>query len=153
MAAQWRKEASAARGGNAKAISLHFAFEDAEDAFQAEPICGSTAEQSFEYQWALTVLDRVWARLRARYAARNQEGLADRLRPFITTNPSEEVLQQVASSSGKSLASLRVALHRLRSRYRETLHQEVAQTLDDPAEVNNELAELLTALRGRERTS
>ena len=149
MAAQWRKDTTLARGGNVAIHSLQFAFGDAEQAFLAEPSCGNSAEQTFQYQWALTVLDRVWMRLRARYEARQQQDLADLLRPLLTSVPDEQTLQDLAGSTGKSVATLRVALHRLRTRYREILHDEVAETLDDPGEVRAELSELLEALRSQ----
>lgn len=148
MAAEWRKEAAVFRGGNQTVLSLQFAFDDAEKSFQAEPACDGTAEQSFDYQWALTVLDRVWGRLRARYAERGQADVADLLRCTITTVPDDETLHQMATSSGKSTATLRVAMHRLRTRYRQALHDEIAETIDDPVDIDVELNELLQALRG-----
>lgn len=150
MAAQWRKQTTAARGGNNTTVPLQFAFGDAEQAYQAEPTCDGTAEQAFQYQWALTVLDRVWSRLRARYAERGQQELVDLLRPLITTQPDDETFQRLSVASKKSVSTLRVTLHRLRTRYRETLFQEIAETIDAPNDVDAELAELLNALRGRQ---
>lgn len=103
-------------------------------------------EREFDRKWALTVLDRALASL-----SREHEGTGRReqfalLKPALT-NESRLSHAAVASQLGMNEGAVKVAVHRLRRRFRDLMKAEIAETLRDPSQVEEELACLLEALR------
>ena len=133
------------RGGRAAVLSLDLAA--AEGRYGLEPADGRTPERLFEAEWARTLLDRVLGRLAAEHAARGKQELFARLQGELAGG--EEGAGDraaLARELGLSPGALKVAIHRLRRRYRELLRREVAETLADPAGAEDELRALLAAL-------
>lgn len=118
----------------------------AEGRYGREPSHGLTPERLFERQWALTLLERVLARLEVEAAAAGKVDLFARLRPALQGDELAPSSQDVAAELGMSAGAVRIAAHRLRARYRALLREEVARTTDDPAAVDREIADLLAAL-------
>lgn len=102
---------------------------------------------AFDRQWAITVLDRVLAALAAEMKTEGKEPLFITLTPFLTGGSEYGNLESAAAQLGVTPAALRVAVHRLRQRYRDLLRAELAQTLVPGASVEEELAALKAALR------
>jgi len=130
-------------GGGIVPLSLDFSAGDSR--YAREPSHTWTPERLFERQWALTLLDQVLAALRAEYVADDKKMLFDRLKVYLTgeTNVTHaEIAPQLDMSEG----AVKVAAHRLRKRYRELLRREVAQTVADPSEVDDEIRRLFEAL-------
>ena len=100
----------------------------------------------FERRWALTLLDRVLALLREEFTARDKGELFDHLRLYLVGDRGAPPQQQTAAALGISVGALKVAVHRLRQRYRELLREEIAQTVEGPDEVEEEIRELFAAL-------
>ncbi len=132
------------RGGGREPLSLE--LEDAEERYAREPADPLTPEKLFLRKWALALLARVLERLRVEQEERGRGAVFARLKSFLASEGSSERLGEAALALEMTENAARVAIHRLRSRYRELLLQEVAQTVDRPQEVEDELAELFAAL-------
>jgi RNA polymerase sigma-70 factor (ECF subfamily) len=104
-----------------------------------------TPERAFERHWALTLLDRCWERLDRESAPSDPERY-DQLRGFLTGD-ADESYGDAARELGVGESAVRVAVHRMRQRFGAILRDEVAQTVQDPADVEGELRHLLEALR------
>ena len=146
LSKQRERDGALKRGGGQKPISLN--FEAGEARYQLEPAHEWTPERIFERRWALTLLDRVVERLGAEYAARGKEALFERLKACLTDPADAPLYAQIADELELSEGAVKVAAHRMRSRYREILKAEVAETLADPANTGDELRHLLQAIRG-----
>lgn len=135
------------RGGGQSLLSLDTSF--AEDRFALEPRDTSlTPERAFDRQWALTLLDRAFARLRGEYERSGRGALLDALQPTLTGDKVGGGYAGVAGQLGMTEGAVKVAAHRLRIRYREVLQEEAADTTGAADEAMDELRTLLTALAG-----
>jgi RNA polymerase sigma-70 factor (ECF subfamily) len=144
LAKERDKERTRKRGGDRTKLSLD--FEAGETRYRLEPADEQTPDRLFERRWALTVLDRVLARLEQEHAddpSRAAKFAA--LKPLMTA--SDAPYATVAETLGMSEGAVKVAVHRLRKRYKELLRDEVAQTVSDSAAVEQELRDLRMALR------
>ncbi|MDB5351024.1 MAG: hypothetical protein JWN86_2271 [Planctomycetota bacterium] len=137
---------AAKRGGGRTPIP--FDRFDGEGRYAAEPSHGLTAERLFERQWALTLLDRVLGRLEAEMAVAGQAHRFEALRATLLGGGRSAPYATIAAGLGLTEEATRAAASRLRRRYRELLREEVAGTLDDPAEVDDEIRALFGALAG-----
>ncbi len=147
MANEWDKASRQKRGGHLQRLPL--IVEDAERRFSREPVDSCTPEQEFERQWALTVLDRVLDRLVEDYANRDQTVLFEALRPSLIGDREAQPYQRLAADLGMTEGSVKVAVHRLRQRYRERLLEEIAQTVASPDVAESELRHLFRVLARR----
>jgi RNA polymerase sigma factor (sigma-70 family) len=133
------------RGGGA-VVSLEFS--SGEESYQREPAHDETPERIFERRWALAVLDRAVERLRNEFVQHGRPEQFERLKVFLL-GQSEAPYATLAREMNTSEGALKVAIHRLRKRYRELFRQEIADTVADPAEVESELRFLAAALTGK----
>ncbi len=120
-------------------------FSSGEQRYQREPAHGETPERIFERRWALTVLDRVVQRLRTEFVQHGRPENFDRLKVFLLGR-SDAPYAALAREMNTSEGALKVAVHRLRKRYRELFRQEIADTVSDPGDVESELRFLAAAL-------
>src|SRR5262249_34941556 len=120
----------------------------AEDRFGREPAHGLTPERLFERRWALSLLDRVLALLGDEMAAAGKTGLFERLRATLTGGRGAGSYADLAGALGMTEGAVKMAAQRLRRCYREILREEIARTLADPAEVDDEIRALFSALGG-----
>jgi len=132
------------RGGGRPALSID--ARDAEGRYAREPYHGLTADRIFDRSWALTLLDRVLDRLRREYYDAGRVATFDELQTVLTRLPETDSYATIAGRLGTSEGAIRVAVHRLRRRYGILLRQEIAATVDDPNEVNDEIHSLFAAL-------
>jgi len=130
------------RGGGA-VVPLEFS--SGEERYQREPAHDETPERIFERRWALSVLDRVMGRLRDEFVLHGRPEYFERLKKFLV-GQSDAPYGALAREMNTSEGALKVAIHRLRKRYRELFRQEVADTVANPAEVESELRYLAAAL-------
>jgi RNA polymerase sigma factor (sigma-70 family) len=119
-----------------------------EERFQRESSHNETPERIFERRWALSVLDRVMDRLRDEFVQHGRVNQFERLKVFLLDR-ADAPYATLAQEFGTSEGALKVAVHRLRKRYRELFRQEIASTVADPSEVESELRHLVTALGGK----
>ena len=120
-------------------------FSSGEERYQREPAHDETPERIFERRWALSVLDRVVERLRSEFVQHGRPEHFDRLKVFLL-GQSDAPFTTLAREMNTSEGALKVAIHRLRKRYRELFRQEIADTVADPGEVESELRFLAAAL-------
>jgi RNA polymerase sigma-70 factor (ECF subfamily) len=132
------------RGGGRAVLPLDAA--GAEGRYGSEPAHEETPERLFERRWALALLEQVLGRLREEYAAAGKGRVFERLKGHLTGDGVPYA--QVAADLSMSAGAVKVAAHRLRQRYRELLRDEIAQTLDDPGQVEEEIRDLFAALAG-----
>jgi RNA polymerase sigma-70 factor (ECF subfamily) len=128
------------RGGDLPPLTLD--LQDAEQRYHLEPSHNLTPEKIYERRWALTLLERSMARLRAESADQDR---FDRLQGFLTGEPADSY-RQVAEELRMSEGALKVAVHRLRRRYGQLLREEIAQTVASPKEIKDEMNHLLLAV-------
>jgi RNA polymerase sigma-70 factor (ECF subfamily) len=133
------------RGGGRPLVSLD--LETAEGRYRVEPSHDVTPERVYERRWALTLLDRTLARLRAEYERAGQAPRFERLKGYLTGEASGGYAEAMAAL-GLSEGAVKVAVHRLRRRYRELLRAEIAETVEDASAVEGELRALFAALGG-----
>ena len=146
LAARRQHEARAKRGGGIPPEPLDPGTASAPGLDPADT--GTlTPDAAFDRQWALTVLDRTLTILGAEMAAEGKGDQFTALTPFLTGCADYGNIESAAPAFGLTPAALRVAIHRLRQRYRDTLRAELAGTLCPGASVEEELASLKAALR------
>jgi RNA polymerase sigma-70 factor (ECF subfamily) len=136
---------AAKRGGGCQWVFLD--DDTAEDRYQLAAPEGMTAEKVFDSRWAAAVVEVAFTRLRGELQSGGKGDLFEALQGFLLGRQ-DASYQQVADSLSLSLGALKTVIHRLRSRYRALLHEEVARTVATPAEVDEELRYLRVALRG-----
>lgn len=137
------------RGGGQVIVSLNataFDWKSGESRYQMEPEHHLTPEREFERQWALAVLDRVLKRLRDEYIDLGKLSLFETLQPYLSADRGQARYVDAAEKLGATESAVRVATHRLRKRYRDLLRNEIAQTVANPSEVEDELQQLFIAL-------
>jgi RNA polymerase sigma factor (sigma-70 family) len=123
--------------------------ESAEDRYLAEPADEATPETLFENKWASTVFDRTLERLRAECVGDEKTRRFLAFRPLLTGEEPAPSHRELASWLAMTEEAVKVAIHRLRQRHGELLRAEIAQTVSDPAEVDDELRHLLSTRGGR----
>jgi RNA polymerase sigma-70 factor (ECF subfamily) len=140
-----RHEASSAlkRGGGARVLSLAFDVDEAD-----APSSSGGPEAAFDREWALAVMERALARLRAELekGERGRSTPFELVRRFFDLSGDPPSYEEAARESGMSVSQLKAFLHRSRVRYRELVKDEVRDTLSD-ADPDAELDELIRALR------
>jgi RNA polymerase sigma-70 factor (ECF subfamily) len=141
---EWHKGRAAKRGGNQRPLSLD--FESGESKLGMVAVDSLTAEQVYERQWAITLMERVMERLRAEYAARERLQHFEVLKQFLAGSPQRAGYHEAARTLGVSEATAKVAAHRMRKRYRELLRAEIGQTVKSPQDIDNEIRDLFGAL-------
>ncbi len=147
LAKEFEKDRAIKRGGAHTILS--FDFEVAESQCSEALSDEQTAERVFEQQWAMTLLHRVIGRLNEDYVSKGKGELFDRCRIFLNGGSGETVYSEVARELKMSEGALRVAVHRLRERFRELLRLEVAGTVASELEVDDELIALRKAIAGQ----
>ncbi len=143
LANEWDKSQRQKRGGGVTLLSLD--WQTADTQFQIAATAEPSPEKAFDREWALALLACVIERLRAECAAENNVRLFEVLKPFLTVGKNAIPYPQAAAELSVSEGAVRVAVHRLRRRYREVLREEIAQTLSDPANVAEEMQALFSA--------
>ena len=130
------------RGGDKKLLSLDIV--DAERRLAFEPSCSNSLEANFMQKWTCSLLERVLNQLQEEFIAANDGETFDKLKQFLTAGESDP-MNVVAEELKMTPATVRVTVHRLRTRYRQMLRREIAATLDNPAEVDEEISALFEA--------
>lgn len=140
---EWDRAGRQKRGGHATVLSLD--WQQADTRYRIDPADHLSPDRLYDRAWAIVLLERVLARLREEHVSAGKLRLFDHLKPFITLGKSALPYRQAAETLGTNEAAARVAVHRLRRRYRELLHEEIAQTLSHPDQVEEEMRALLGA--------
>jgi len=132
------------RGGGRRPLSID--FHGAEDRYRLEPAHELTAERIFERRWALTLLEQVLGSLEAELERSGKGQLFEALKAYLVADQHAPPHAETAEKLGMSPGAVKVAVHRLRDRYRRLLREEVARTVGGPEEVDAEIRRLFDAL-------
>jgi RNA polymerase sigma-70 factor (ECF subfamily) len=132
------------RGGGRKTLSLD--FDNAEGKYALEPVEQLTPEKVFERSWAMTVLQQVMAQLQAEMASTGKGKPFEHLKGYLTGDIACISYSEMAAKLGMTEGAIKVAVHRLRKRYRQLLREEIAQTVSSEEQIQQEIRDLLTAL-------
>jgi RNA polymerase sigma-70 factor (ECF subfamily) len=144
MADEWDKLRAKKRGGGMDHVPLQ--LDEAETRYGCEPADNHTPEQYFEVHWALTLLDTVVQRLRAEYERAGKGTLFAALNPTLIGGRESQPYAELAAQLGLSEGAVKVAVHRLRKRYRQLLQEEIAQTVAEGTDPEEELRHLIAVV-------
>jgi DNA-directed RNA polymerase specialized sigma24 family protein len=133
------------RGGGRQVVSIEEHLPEAEAAMMATAHLSDTA--CYDLVWASTIVSRAWQNLETAFVAEGKAEWLEELRPFVAGGSVRPLKQEEAAARlGVPIATLRTWLSRLRQRYRESLRMEVASTVSNPADVDQELQHLYQIL-------
>ncbi len=140
---EWKKSQRQKRGGGE--INLSLDWQTADTKFQVAATNEPSPDRAFDREWALALLAKVIERLQQECAADGKARLFDQLKMFLMAGKGESAQSDVAKTLGMEEGAVRVAIHRLRKRYRVLLRDEIAQTLADESQVDEEMRALFGA--------
>jgi len=143
LANEWDKSQRLKRGGGAAHLSLD--WEGADTKFQVAATNEPSPDKAFDREWAVALLAHVLERLRKECEEDGKTRQFDQLKVFLTAGKGAVPQADIARALGIDEAAVRVAAHRLRKRYRELLRDEIAHTLSDPSQVDEEMRALFGA--------
>ena len=132
------------RGGGAALVPL--VFDAAEDRYRGEPVESATPETLYERRWALTVIERVLAHLREGWAEAGKAAEFDALKACLLGQAPPGGYAEIARRLDSTEGAVKVSVHRLRRRFQAQLKRDIAETVADSADVDDEIRYLLRAL-------
>ena len=147
LADEWDRARAKKRGGGFTPLPLQ--LDTAETRYGHEPSDHTTPEQLYERRWALALLEEVLRRLASEYEKDGKAKHFAELNPCLVGDRSALPYAELAVKLGLSESAVKSIAHRMRLRYRELLREEIANTVDSPAEVDEELQHLFTILGRR----
>ena len=143
---EWQRRRAQKRGGGVSHTSLDLT--DAEGRYLLEPSHDETPEKAFERTWAMTLLQKALASLRAEYELKNEAAYFDQLKCFLPGAMEPPPYAELAKRLGQTEGALKMAVCRLKREYGEAVRKEISRTVSDPAQVREELQFLRAALSG-----
>jgi RNA polymerase sigma-70 factor (ECF subfamily) len=144
LADAWDRAHAEKRGGAQERLPLDLT--DAEGRFAQVADPAAPPDRMFDREWALAVLRQVLAQLESEYAAAGKAPLFALLKPTLTGAREAQPYAELAARLGRNENAVKVAVHRLRQRYRALLQAEIADTVATEEEANAEMRVLLQAL-------
>lgn len=141
---EWHREHTAKRGGGREVVPLDADL--AERLYAPEGEQSRTPDELFDRRWALAMLDAAMSRLEGEY--RNSDRVQEfaKLVPGLTASRGETDYQDLAGSLGSTVGAARVAVHRMRKRFRILVREEVARTVTRDEDIDSEMSALMQAL-------
>ena len=140
-----RRELAVKRGEGRALVPLDELL--ARERADLEPTDSLSADRIYERRWALTLLEQVLKRLEREYQSDGNEKLFDCLKESLSDEPGRRSQAEVADELGMTENAVKQAFHRLRQRYRQLLHDEIAQTVAVPGDVEDELRHFISVLQ------
>ena len=128
---------------------LPFEIRNGEEIYQREPFHNESPARIFERRWALALLERVLGRLRDEFASNGEAPQFERLKAFLLGKDRGVPYAVLAKELDTTEGALKVAIHRLRKRYRDLFRAEIAETISNPAEIESEIRYLAGALAAK----
>ena len=144
LADEWDKTRAQKRGGGRSAVSLD--TEEAERRYCEDSENGITADRIYDRQWALILLANTLKKLEAEFVAADKGSDFETLKPCLLAEHATTDYGSLAQKLGVNAGAARVAVHRLRKRFRQLYREEISQTLSDSSELEAELRHLAAAL-------
>jgi RNA polymerase sigma-70 factor (ECF subfamily) len=145
LANEWHRARCEKRGGGQAFFSWDQAI--AESRYREEPADDLTPDTLYQKRWAATLLEQALARLGQEYAASSKADFFEAVKVFVWGEKAPVPQVRIAAELGLSEGAFKVAVHRLRRRYRDLLRAEIAQTVASAEDVEGELRELMAVLR------
>src|SRR3954471_15501822 len=136
LANEWNRSHALKRGGGS-IVSWDAA--SAEGRYQRDHEPAQAPDQIYERQWAMTLLEKTMQALRADYSASGKVAEFDRLKPALTAERGSIAYAEIAGQLGVTEGAARVAVHRMRKRFRELFRAAVADTVESDDAVDDEL--------------
>ncbi len=143
LANEWERATAQKRGGGQVVISIDDA---AESRYRLEPVTHTTPETLFERGWAMALLRDVLARLEAEFESQGKREWLEAMRPALTEDRTEIRHVAIAEALHISEGAARVAVHRLRKRYRQLIQEAVLGTIANPDDIDDEMRHLFHVL-------
>ncbi|MGH7978037.1 MAG: RNA polymerase sigma factor, partial [Limisphaerales bacterium] len=143
---EWKKARTQRRGSGRQMLSLDWAL--AEKQFRMEPADNATPDKAFDRNWATALLEEVLKRLEDEYRRDGKLQMFESLKQSLIGAGQSQAYARLAAESGMAEGALRVAVHRLRKRYRALLEAEIANTVSSRDDVRLELAYLFRVMAG-----
>jgi len=147
LANEWDKTQAQKRGGGKAPLSIDFV--DAEGRYSLEPGHELTAQKVFERRWALTVLERTLAGVASEFIQSSRGELFEALKVYLVGEVGALSYAQTAERLAMTEGAVKVAVHRLRARFRDWVKHEIAQTVPVETDIDEELRYLVSVLSGR----
>lgn len=145
LANEWHRARRQKRGGGV--TFLEWDALQPEARYTLEPRQSADPDTTFDREWAMELTARAMSKLRAECAAGGKEDHFEALQGSL--DGEEPARSETAARLGLTEGAVKVAVHRLRQRYRELLRAEVAKTVTEASEVDDEMRHLVSVLRGR----
>jgi RNA polymerase sigma-70 factor (ECF subfamily) len=144
LAKEWRCANAQKRGGEFTFVSIN--DETAEQPYLQISSREHSPEKIFEREWATTLLSQATTHLRREFVESGKEELFEAVKVFLTGEKQAASYAELATKLGTTEAALKMAVSRMRQRYRELLRAEIANTVSSPEEVDEELRAVISAL-------
>lgn len=146
LAYDHRRKNALKRGGGT--LLLSFDADEAEERYAKEPGEDAAPDQVFDRRWAMTVLDHAMNELEADYRTRDKGDLFEAISPQLTLAGADSgaSYEAIGQRLDMSVGSVKVAVHRLRKRYRELIYSHIAPTVANEDEIDHELSYFLSCL-------
>lgn len=141
---EWDRAQAQKRGGGSAFVPFDTAF--AESRYAVEPPPTLPAEREYEHRWAITLLAQAMTRLRTEYETAGRTGEFDELKGYLTAERGAIPYPAIAAALKATESGARGAVHRLRKRFRELFRMQIADTVSDAAEVDDEVKHVVAAL-------
>jgi RNA polymerase sigma factor (sigma-70 family) len=145
LGTHYERQNAQKRGGGVQ--FTNWMSDEVEHEFQALEHPQLDPSEAYEKNWALTLLAQCLQRLETEQIAANKTQQFAVLKPFLSATPTAGEYDEAARVLGTTRTTVAVWVHRLNSRYAEIVKMEVAATVEDPADVKQEMQHLLKALR------
>jgi RNA polymerase sigma-70 factor (ECF subfamily) len=139
---EWKRAGRLKRGGGVEFLSID--TKEAEDRYAAEAPDEFNPDAEYEKRWAVTLIEQVLTSLREEFDAADKARLFEELKGFIWGEKSAATYAEIAGELNVSEGMVKVAVHRLRQRFRELLRAEVAHTVSRPEDIDGELRHLIS---------
>ena len=143
LANEWHRAQAQKRGGGVTFLELDAL--DPEARYALEPAQSPHPDAGFDREWAQESIARAMEKLRAESEASGKGELFEAIKGSLTGE--ELARNETAARLGMTEGAVKVAVHRLRKRYRELLRAEIADTVNDPSDIDDEMCHLVAALR------
>jgi hypothetical protein len=144
LAKEWRRANAQKRGGGVSLLPLDDQSTGLGSVQVAAP--GLSPEEFFDQQWFITLLEQAVGKLRQEFRAADKGEVFEELKIYLTGERREASYADLAARLNTTTAALKLAVNRMRQRYRELLRSEIASTVSSPEEVEEELRALFAAL-------
>jgi RNA polymerase sigma factor (sigma-70 family) len=145
LSKQWDKAKAQKRGGAKSLWSLD--LHRADSKIRIEPAAGLTAEQAYDRQWAVTLLENIMQQLHDEWATAGRASQFELLKPFLIGDHAGTTYADVAERLQISAGAAKMSATRLRKRYRELLRLEISETVATPEDVDEEIRNLFATLQ------